>query len=73
MTMDGSKRAEVSDVEVLEDTGLVLRCRVDGKVVGVPPRLILEGSEIKRPGDRGRLVLPLELAQNLGLIPPLRW
>jgi hypothetical protein len=66
MTMlDGTQRVEFSDVEVLAD--FVIRCRVAGKFVGVPALKTLPGTEVARRGDRGQLVLPLELAQKLGL------
>src|SRR5258708_5808002 len=35
--IDGTKRVEFEDVEVLEAGGLVMRCRVGGKIVLVPP------------------------------------
>jgi hypothetical protein len=56
------------DVEAIAGTDLVLRCRVGDKVVSVPPLRILQGSTIHRPGDRGILVLPYDVAQDLGLI-----
>jgi hypothetical protein len=68
MTMlDGTQRVEFSDVEVLAATDFVIRCRVAGKFVGVPALKTLPGTEVARRGDRGQLVLPLELAQKLGL------
>ena len=68
MMIDGSQRVEFRDVEVVRDTSLILICRVGTKTVGVPPRRMLPGTEIARPGDRGRLVLPREVALNLGLL-----
>lgn len=60
--------AEFDGVEVIEHTGLVLRCRVGEKVVGVPPALTLSGTTIANTGDYGRLVLSRGLALNLGLL-----
>jgi bifunctional DNA-binding transcriptional regulator/antitoxin component of YhaV-PrlF toxin-antitoxin module len=65
---EGSQRAEFDDVEIVRDTGLVLMCRVGPKVVGVSPRRMLPGTTVRALGDRGRLVLPREVALNIGLI-----
>jgi hypothetical protein len=45
----------------------VLRGRVGHRIVGIPPFQMLPGTEIKGPGDRGRLVLSLEFAEELGI------
>jgi hypothetical protein len=66
--IDGSLRVEFDDVEVVRDTGLILMCRVGAKVVGVPSLRVLPGTTVRHMGDRGRLVLPRELALNLGLV-----
>ena len=55
-------RVEFADVEVLAAADFVLRCRVEGKFVGVPALRMLPGTEIARRGDRGHLVLPADLA-----------
>ena len=47
--------------------GLVLICDVDGQRVGVPPTQVAPHSEVRRPGDRGRLIIPRWLAIDLGL------
>jgi len=65
--IDGTQRVEFSDVDVLASTDFVMRCRVAGKVVGVPALKTLPGTDVSRRGDRENLVLPLELAQKLGL------
>jgi hypothetical protein len=57
-----------SDVEVVSANGLILMCRVGNRMVAVPSRRILPGSEVSRAGDRGRLVIGRELALNLGLL-----
>jgi hypothetical protein len=64
----GARRVEIADVEVLNDTNLVLYCRVGDEVVGVPSLQVLPGTQIKHRGDRGRLVLPHDLAVELGLV-----
>ena len=65
---DGANRVEFDNVEVIRDTSVMVTCRVGGKVVGVLPQRMLPGTTITRAGDRGRLVLPREVALNLGLI-----
>jgi hypothetical protein len=65
--MDGSERIEFPCVEVLDGGGLVLKCRIDGKIVHVPPLRLLPGTTIRRSGDRGMLVLERSLAIELGL------
>jgi len=65
--MDGAERVELSGVEVIDAGGLVMKCRIDGKVVFVPPLRVLRGTTIRRLGDRGTLVLEAELARELGL------
>jgi len=53
---------------VLLDTGLSLVCLIDGYRVRVPTLLIKAGSEVRRNGDRGRLVIPRSLAASIGLV-----
>jgi hypothetical protein len=65
--IDGTQRVEFADVEVLASTDFVMRCRVARKFVGVPALKTLPGTDVARRGDRGNLVLPLEIAQKLGL------
>jgi hypothetical protein len=57
--IDGTKRIEIENVEVLDASGLLMRCRVGDKTVGVPPLRLLPGSQVRWTGDRGRVVLPL--------------
>jgi hypothetical protein len=64
--MQGSDRVECRDVEALSYRRLSLVCRVGSKLVSVPPRRILPGSQVRRRGDRD-LVLPKEVAVDLGL------
>ena len=65
---DDARHVDFADVEVLAATDFVLRCRVEGKFVGVPALRVLPGTEVARRGDRGHLVLPVDLAEKLGLI-----
>jgi len=67
IVMDGLDRVEFRDVEALSYRRLSLVCRVGSTLVSVPPRRILPGSQVRRRGDRGKLVLPKEVAVNLGL------
>jgi hypothetical protein len=46
------------DVELLKDSGMTLRCRVQGKVVVVGRLQVLAGTTVSMESDRGRLVLP---------------
>ena len=65
--LEAAERVEIENVVVLKDTDLVLYCRVGEKIVAVPSLRILPGTRIKHLGDRGRLVLPHDLAVDLGL------
>ena len=65
--IDGSQRVELLNVVVVDARRLVMRCRVGEKEVWVPPLRVLPGTQIKRTGDIGRLVLPHDLAVELGL------
>ena len=65
--MDGSDRVEFRDVEALSYRRLSLVCRVGSMLVSVPPGRILPGSQVRRRGDRGTLVLPKKVAIDIGL------
>jgi len=66
--VDGSNRVTFDDVVVIRRTDLGVMCRVGTRVVAVPPRRMLPGTTISGTGALGRLVLPRELALNLGLV-----
>ena len=66
--IDGSQRVEFRGVVVLDHAGLVLRCDINGRIVGVPFLRMLPGSTVRWAGDIGYLVLPRDVAENLGLI-----
>jgi hypothetical protein len=65
--LEAAHRVEIADVEVLDYGALVIRCRVGDRVVWVPSLGTLPGAELWRQGDRGRLVIPHDLAVDLGL------
>ena len=69
MMIDANDDVEFGNVEVLESDGSMLWCRIGGRVVAVPQLRFLAGTQIQRMGDRGKLVLPREVAENLGLVP----
>jgi hypothetical protein len=66
-TIDGAQQVEVRDVEVVATTYFTLRCIIGGRFVGVPSLKTLPGTDVARRGDRGRIVLPRDLAERLGL------
>jgi len=66
---DGTKRVVFENVEVIDRTALVLLCRIDGEVCGIPYTSIGLGTELMRAGDRGKLVLREDVARTLGLLP----
>ncbi len=64
--MDDNDLVEIENVEALsQDRGLI--CTVSGVRVAVPRRYIDPSSEVRRPGDRGKLVMSAWLADRLGL------
>ena len=57
---------EIENVEALShERGLI--CLVRGERVAVPRRSIDPSSEVRRPGDRGKLIMSAWLAHKLGL------
>jgi hypothetical protein len=67
MERESPDRVEFRDVEALSYRRLSLVCRIGSMLVSVPPRQILPGSQVRRRGDRGTLVLPKEVAIDIGL------
>ena len=64
------KPVEFMDVEVLKADELILLCRINRKVVGVPTKRLMPGTTIGlHAGANGRIVISRELALNLGLLP----
>jgi len=66
-TFDGKQQVEVRDVQVVAATYFTLRCIIGGRFVGVPSLKTLPGTDVARRGDRGRLILPRDVAERLGL------
>jgi cytochrome c-type biogenesis protein CcmH/NrfF len=66
--IEGTNRVEIEDVEVLDYGNMVMRCRVGDRILWAPSLALLLGTNIKYRGDRGRLVLPQDLAVDLGLV-----
>ena len=63
----GSDLVRVPNVRAISD-GLALICELaDKRRVGVPRTLIDLSSEVQQPGDRGTLIIPRQLARDLGL------
>jgi len=58
------------EVEVLGASGPDLECRIGKRNVMVPRLLIEPGSDLRQPGDRGKLVVHRWLAIGLGLVSP---
>ncbi len=74
MGFQGVQDVEVSDVQVLRDTGRFLLCRMSiaggSRMVAVPARQLQAGSTARRSGDCGKLVIPQWLAVQFGLEGP---
>jgi hypothetical protein len=66
--MDFETSVEFEDVSVLMYAGRNLICRINRRRVRVAPVLILPGSDVRAPGDRGKLVIPRWLAVVAKLI-----
>jgi hypothetical protein len=56
-----------ADVEVVEDAGSALLCSVGCRCAWVPVMEIRYGTKVGT-GDRGNLVIPRLLAQQIGLV-----
>lgn len=58
----------VPNVRAISD-GLALICELeDGRRITLPTYAISGGSQVRRPGDVGTLVLQREYAERLGLV-----
>jgi len=67
--MEDHDLIEIENVEALSHHHALI-CDVDGVRVAVPGCYIEPGSDVQRPGDRGKLVLSVWLARKLGLVAP---
>jgi len=67
IAMDRAEPCSFYPVRVLEMDGLVFKCRIGDRVVRVPPLRILPGTTVHRAGDCGVLVIPVDVAEELGL------
>ena len=68
LMIDRTRRIELG-VVAMSRTPSVLRCRVGPRIVCIPAWYLLPGKEVRKPSDRGRLVLPLQLAEQLRILP----
>jgi hypothetical protein len=57
------------DVLAVSD-GLTLICEIGARRHAIPHHLIRMGSEVRKKGDRGRLVIPHSLVTDLGIVLP---
>ena len=57
----------VSQVVAVSEA-ITLICEVRGRRVGVPLAMIHAASEVRRPGDRGTLIIEAGLARRLNLV-----
>lgn len=64
--MDATSLA-VERVTMIGELAQAIVCDVDGRRTLVPRAALLPGSALRKPGDRGRLVVPRALAYDLGL------
>jgi len=67
--MDGTHRVTFHDVYVLARNEAGVLCDVNGKVVAIPCRRLLPGTEIADGGAHGTVVLERTLADVLELLP----
>jgi len=65
--IDGSDQVTCENVEVIKRGDLAVLVRIGVRVVMVPPLRMLPGTTVSQTGDRGRLVLPGDVARSLGL------
>ena len=65
--METTTSKVVEAVTLIGETPNALICDIEGRRTLVPRAAVLAGSELRKPGDCGRLVVPRELAFDLGL------
>ena len=67
--LDGTHRVTFQDVYVLARNDAGVLCDVNGKVVCIPSRRFLPGTDIADGGAHGTVVLERTFAQVLELLP----
>jgi hypothetical protein len=58
---------EASPVEALSESVHGLVCKMDERRFAIPRHFLLAGSEVRKPGDRGKVLIPGWLARSLGV------
>jgi len=56
-----------TDVELVDGGGYTVQCRINGTLVTLPALFMLPGTTVWSRGDRGTLVMPRQVAAELGL------
>jgi hypothetical protein len=54
--------------EGLEGDRAVLTCSLGARRFAVPRYFVLPGSQVRKPGDHGQLIVPRWFASGLGLV-----
>jgi len=67
MTPDLQDRVSFTDVELVDGGGYTIQCRINGTLVTLPALFMLPGTTVWSRGDRGTLVMPRQVAAELGL------
>ena len=68
MTPDLQDRVSFTDVELVDGGGYTIQCRINGTLVTLPALFMLPGTTVWSRGDRGTLVMPRQVAAELGLV-----
>lgn len=59
----------VEPVTMIAELGSAIVVEHQGRRSLVPRELVLAGTDLVKPGDCGRIVVPLDLAYDLALLP----
>ncbi len=60
----------VEHVTMIGELASAIIVQHEGRRVVIPRALVLPGSELSKPGDHGRIVVPRDHAYDLALIHP---
>lgn len=60
----------VEQVTMIGELESAIVVQHEGRRVVIPRALVLPGSELSKPGDHGRIVVPSDQAYDLALIRP---